>query len=130
MQLTSHSIKNNPSRGFTILEVIVSLVIVGIAITAFIELLGNSTKFRSKLNEHDERLLVAITIAEQAFLGLLDVPDAKSSDKLIFQGTTENENIDWQIERKVDDSSEGGGEDAYFYTVSVDGIEISSVTLK
>ncbi len=138
MQLFSHSSKNTHSRGFTILEVIVSLVIVGISITAFIRLLGNSTMFRSKLNEHDERHLIAITKAEETFLGLLDGADARSGDKSVIQGTMESSNIDWHVEKVMDETpedemgnnSEEGGKAAYFYTVTVDGIEISSVTLK
>lgn len=120
--------KNN--KGFTILEVIISLVIVAISITAFIKLLGNSTMLRSKINEYDKRYFVAIAKTEETFLGLQGGNDARSGDTLIRQGTTENEGISWQIVEEKDDISGGKNKDAYFYTVSVDGIEISSVALK
>ncbi len=71
---------NKDNKGFTILETIVSLVIVSIAITVFIQLLGNSTMIRTKVNDYDERIDVAITKAEQTFLGLLKTTNAQSKE--------------------------------------------------
>ncbi len=59
--------KQNDS-GFTILEVIVALVIVGISITVFVRILGNSSMLRAKVNDYDERLDVAVLKTEQTFL--------------------------------------------------------------
>ncbi len=86
--------------------------------------------FRSKLNEYNEGYYVAITKAEQAFLGLLDDSNAQSGGKLIRQGMIEGKDINWQIEEEKDEESEGNNKDAYFYNVFVEGIEISSVALK
>ncbi len=115
------------NKGFTILEVIIALAIVAISLTAFIKLLGNSTMLRTKVNEYDDRYDVAITKAEQAFLGLLDSNNDQSGDKKKWQGTTADSGINWIIEKGKDDDSEENNEDIYFYTVFVDGIEVSSV---
>lgn len=122
--------RNSSPKGFTILEVIISLVIVGLSITVFIKLLGTSTMFRSKINDYDERYAVAITKAEQTFLGLSGGGNVQSGDKLIRQGTVEGKDISWQIVEEKDEELEGNNKDLYFFTVTVDGIEISSVALK
>ncbi len=126
----SEVVKENSRKGFTILEIIIALIIVSVAITAFIKLLGNSTLLRSKLHDHDERFDVAITKTEQAFLGLLDSGSAKGGDKNTWQGITLDKGIEWRVEEEKDDSTEGGNKDVYFYTVFVDGIELSSVVLR
>lgn len=117
-------------RGFTILEVIIALAIVAISLTAFIKLLGNSTMLRTKVNDYDDRYDVAIIKTEQAFLGLLDLNNDQGDDKKKWQGTTADSGINWIIEKGKDDDSEENNENVYFYTVFVDGIEVSSVGKK
>lgn len=121
---------NKNNKGFTILEIIVSLVIVAISITIFVQLLGNSTMIRTKVNDYDERIDIAITKTEQAFLGLLNTNNAQSKDKNSWQGTDEERGIDWHIEEEKDADIKGNNKNVYFYTVEVDGIEISSVSIK
>lgn len=121
---------NKNNKGFTILEIIVSLVIVAISITIFVQLLGNSTMIRTKINDYDERIDVAITKTEQAFLGLLNTNNAQSNDKNSWQGTDEERGIDWYIKEERDADTKGNNKNVYFYTVTVDGIEISSVSIK
>ena len=60
------------NRGFTIIEVIVALVIVGVSITMFVRLLGSSTMLRGKINDYDERLEIAVVKVEESFLGLIE----------------------------------------------------------
>ncbi len=109
------------NRGFTILEVIISLVIVSISMVMFVKLLGNSSMLRAKVNDYDERLDIAVSKTEQTFLGLLDNNSTQGgSDK----------GINWRIEEEKDDSFSKHDKDVYIYTVSVDGIDISSVGIK
>ncbi len=116
------------SGGFTILEVIVALVIVGVSITMFIGLLGHSAKIRSKVNDYDERLNIAITKAEHGFLGLVEGSSTVlDSDKNVIQGTIANTDINWRIEDESYDGFSGYERDVFLYTVSVEGIDISSV---
>ncbi len=116
------------SGGFTILEVIVALVIVGVSITMFIGLLGHSAKIRSKVNDYDERLNIAITKAEHGFLGLVEGSSTVlDSDKNVIQGTIANTDINWRIEDESFDGFSGYERDVFLYTVSVEGIDISSV---
>jgi prepilin-type N-terminal cleavage/methylation domain-containing protein len=120
--------KQNDS-GFTILEVIVALVIVGISVTTFVRLLGNSSMLRAKVNDYDERLDVAILKTEQTFLGVIEGFSAQGSGKNVLSGKIADRDINWriEIEGENDDSSNARGRDVRFYTVSVDGIDISSV---
>ncbi|MDR4505908.1 MAG: type II secretion system GspH family protein [Candidatus Scalindua sp.] len=124
----------NSSRGFTILEVIVSLIIVAVSLTAFIQLLGNSTHLRVKINDHHDRLNVAVTKAEEAFLGLLDGSGIKGADKNSWQGTIQDTGITWRVEEEKeekDDSNTGdGGREVFFYTVLVEGVELSSIRIE
>ncbi len=119
--------------GFTILEVIVSLIIVAVSLTAFIQLLGNSTHLRVKVNDHHDRLNVAVTKAEEAFLGLLDGGGVKGGDKNSWQGTIRDRGITWRVEEEKEEKEDGvggGGKEVFFYTVLVDGVELSSVRIE
>jgi len=122
------STQNN--RGFTIIEVIVALVIVGVSITMFIRLLGNSAMLRGKINNYDERLEVAVVKAEQSFLGLIEAGFDLDNDKNIIQGKIEGRDINWRIEDESIDGFSGFERDVYFYTVSVEGVDISSIGLR
>lgn len=111
-------------RGFTILEVIVALVIVGISITAFVRLLGDSSMLRSRVDDYDNRLEVAVIKTEQVFLGLLDSSLSHDDGKNVLEGRIADRDINWRIEDKGFSGEQDGG--VRFYTVSVDGIELSS----
>ena len=118
------------NRGFTIIEVIVALVIVGVSITMFIRLLGNSAMLRGKINNYDERLEIAVVKAEQSFLGLIEAGFDLDNDKNIIQGKIEGRDINWRIEDESIDGFSGFERDVYFYTVSVEGVDISSIGLR
>jgi prepilin-type N-terminal cleavage/methylation domain-containing protein len=118
------------NRGFTIIEVIVALVIVGVSITMFVRLLGNSAMLRGKINNYDERLEVAVTKAEQSFLGLVEFGFDLDNNKNIIQGKVEGRDINWRLEDESVDGFSGYDRDVYLYTVSVDGVDISSVGLR
>ncbi len=116
------------SKGFTILEVIVALVIVGVSITMFIGLLGHSAKIRSKVNDYDERLNIAISMAEYGFLELVEGSAAVlDNNRNVLQGRIADTDINWRIEDENFDGFSGYGRDVFLYTVSVEGIDISSV---
>ena len=115
------------NRGFTIIEVIVALVIVGVTITMFVRLLGSSAMLRGKMNNYDERLEIAVTKSEQSFLGLIEAGFDLSNDKNVIQGKIEGRDINWRLEDKSVDGFSGYDRDVYSYTVSVGGVDISSV---
>jgi prepilin-type N-terminal cleavage/methylation domain-containing protein len=118
------------NRGFTIIEVIVALVIVGVTITMFVRLLGNSAMLRGKLNDYDERLEIAVVKSEQSFLGLIEAGFDLDNDKNIIKGKIEGRDINWRIEDESIDGFSGFEREVYFYTVSVEGVDISSVGLR
>ncbi len=118
------------NRGFTIIEVIVALVIVGVSITMFVRLLGNSAMLRGKINDYDERLEIAVVKAEQSFLGLIDAGFDLDNNKNIIQGKIKGRDINWRLEDESVDGFSGFDRDVYLYTVSVDGVDISSVGLR
>ena len=121
--------KQNDS-GFTILEVIVALVIVGISVTTFVRLLGNSSMLRAKVNDYDERMDVAILKAEQIFLEGIKDFSAQDNDKKVLKGKIADRDINWRIEGENDDSFSAHERGVYLYTVTVDGVDISSVGLR
>jgi prepilin-type N-terminal cleavage/methylation domain-containing protein len=118
------------NRGFTIIEVIVALIIVGISITMFVRLLGNSAMLRGKINDYDERMEIAVEKAEQSFLGLIEAGLDLDNDKNIIQGKIEERDINWRLEVESIDGFSGYERDVYFYTVSVEGVDISSVGIR
>jgi prepilin-type N-terminal cleavage/methylation domain-containing protein len=118
------------NRGFTIIEVIVALIIVGISITMFVRLLGNSAMLRGKINDYDERMEIAVEKAEQSFLGLMEAGFDLDNDKNIIQGKIEEMDINWRLEVESIDGFSGYERDVYFYTVSVEGVDISSVGIR
>ena len=118
------------NRGFTIIEVIVALVIVGVSITMFVRLLGSSAMLRGKINDYDERLEIAVVKTEQSFLGLIEVGFDLDNNKNIIQGKIEDRDINWRIEDESVDGFSGYERYVYFYTVSVEGVDISSVGLR
>jgi prepilin-type N-terminal cleavage/methylation domain-containing protein len=118
------------NRGFTIIEVIVALVIVGVSMTIFVRLLGSSAMLRGKMNNYDERVEIAVTKAEQSFLGLIGAGFDLDNNKNIIQGKVEGRDINWRLEDESIDGFSGYEKDVYFYTVSVDGVDISSVGLR
>ena len=117
-------------RGFTIIEVIVALIIVGISITMFVRLLGNSAMLRGKINDYDERMEIAVEKAEQSFLGLMEAGFDLDNDKNIIQGKIEGRDINWRLEVESIDGFSGYERDVYSYTVSVEGVDISSVGIR
>ncbi len=121
--------KQNDS-GFTILEVIVALVIVGISVTTFVRLLGNSSMLRAKVNDYDERLDVAILKTEQTFLGVIEDFSVQDNGKNVLSGKIADRDINWRIEGENDDSFSAHERGVYLYTVTVDGIDISSAGLR
>jgi len=118
------------NRGFTIIEVIVALVIVGVSITMFVRLLGNSAMLRGKINDYDERLEIAVSKAEQSFLGLIDGSSDLDNNTNTVKGKIDGRNINWRLVEEGVDGFSGYKRDVYFYTVTVDGVGISSVGLR
>ncbi len=118
------------NRGFTIIEVIIALVIVGVSVTIFIRLLGSSAMLRGKVNNHDERVEIAVTKAEQSFLGLIKTGFDLDNNKNIVRGKIEGRDINWRLEDEKVDGFSSFDRDVYFYSVSVDGVDFSSVGLR
>ncbi|MBI5306921.1 MAG: type II secretion system protein [Planctomycetes bacterium] len=83
-------------KGFTILEVMVALVIMGISIGVFFSLIGNSARLRGKINDHSKLLFLAGTKAEEAFLGLLEKNYTGAKENRTAGGTTK-EGIPWKV---------------------------------
>ncbi len=118
------------NRGFTIIEVIIALVIVGVSVTIFIRLLGSSAMLRGKVNNYDERVEIAVTKAEQSFLGLIKTGFDLDNNKNIVRGKIEGRDINWRLEDEKVDGFSSFDKDVYFYSVSVDGVDFSSVGLR
>ena len=90
------NIKAEYENGFTILEVMVALAIVGISIGIFFGLIGNSSKLRGKIDDHNKLVLLARTKTEEAFLGILGKKHKKINEEKTFEGTTKD-GIQWKV---------------------------------
>lgn len=88
--------KTNNNTGFTILEVMVALAIVGISIGIFFSIIGNSSRLREKIDRHTELLLLARTKTEEALLGILGEKKIKGNEGNIFEGMTKD-GIPWRV---------------------------------
>ncbi|MBM2834079.1 MAG: hypothetical protein HW406_1240 [Candidatus Brocadiaceae bacterium] len=86
----------NFQMGFTILEVMVALAIVGISIGIFFGLIGNSSKLRGKIDDHTKLVLFARTKTEEAFLGILGKKYMKLNEEKTFEGVTKD-GIQWKV---------------------------------
>src|SRR3989304_4834501 len=90
------NIKAAYENGFTILEVMVALAIVGISIGIFFGLIGNSSKLRGKIDEHTKLLLLARTKTEEAFLGILGKKYETLNEEKTFEGVTKD-GVQWKV---------------------------------
>lgn len=86
----------NFQTGFTILEVMVALAIMGVSIGIFFGLVGNSSRLRGKIDEHTKLLLLARTKIEEAFLGILGKKYNKLNESKVFEGVTKD-GIPWKV---------------------------------
>lgn len=83
-------------KGFTLLEVMVAMAIIGVSIGIFFSMVGNSSKIRGKIDDHTNSLLLARTKTEESFLGILDGIYTRLDEKTIYEGVTEK-GIKWKI---------------------------------
>lgn len=87
--------KNKPnSKGFTLLEVIVSLVILTVALTAIISIGSTRAETLLELRERNRALLVANNVLEKYYL-------EKNVITGVFDGKQENGNADWNWQLTV-----------------------------
>ncbi len=82
--------------GFTILEVMVALAIMGVAVAVFFNIIGNSSKLRGRIDEHAAMVVLARTKTEEAFLGVLGDPNVVTTEKSSFEGTTKD-GVKWKV---------------------------------
>ena len=94
MKLRNTKVVNK--NGFTILEVMVALAIVGISIGIFFGLIGNSSKLRGKIDDHTKLVLLARTKTEEAFLGILGKKYKELNEEKTFEGVTQD-GVQWKV---------------------------------
>lgn len=86
----------NLQTGFTVLEVMVALAIMGISLGIFFGLVGNSSRLRGKIDDHTRSLLLARTKIEEAFLGILGEGHIKVNERKTFEGVTKD-GTQWKV---------------------------------
>lgn len=131
-------------KGFTILEVMVALAIVGISIGIFFSLIGNSARLRGKIDEHSDLLLIARSKLEESFMGLLETDNIQTEAKRIFKGKTED-GTEWKVSEvdqytdsmlKIDMAGSDGEESEInippkgilSLTTDVEGVKITTIS--
>ncbi len=91
-----HLFMANRQSGFTILEVMVALAIIGISIGIFFGMIGNSARLREKIDVHARSLLLARCKTEEALLGILKKKPEKQEEKKVFAGTSKD-GVPWKV---------------------------------
>ena len=76
-------------RGFTLLEMMVAVLVVGLTVTVFFQLFGASLKLERRGRSFDE-----IIVCGQEVFALLKVRDLRQDD---FPWSGEDENFSWQL---------------------------------
>lgn len=89
--------KNHKSSGFTLLEVIVSLVILTVALTAIITVGSNRAETLIELREKNRALIVANNVLQKYYLEGVDVG--------IIDGKQENGNNDWHWQISISETN-------------------------
>ncbi|HHT9125594.1 MAG TPA: prepilin-type N-terminal cleavage/methylation domain-containing protein [Candidatus Brocadiia bacterium] len=115
--------------GFTLLEVIVALAIVGISLGVYMSLIGTSFRLKGKVDDHTKKVLFAIQKAEEAHLGLLGDKYASGDNKRVWEGVTED-GVVWKVlESDGRDLAEKNKpvDGITFYDVVAGGMNISSI---
>lgn len=116
-------------RGFTLLEVLVGLAIVGLSLGVLLNLIAGSLRLATRTELASKKLTLAESKAEEAMLGLLGDKYTKKGKDKVWQGSTDR-NIAWKVREHVftgDRDKEQTVTLALSYNVSVEGIDISSV---
>ena len=90
-------IKNHKSSGFTLLEVIVSLVILTVALTAIITVGSNRAETLIELREKNRALIVANNVLQKYSLESVNVG--------IIDGQQENGNTDWHWQLSISETN-------------------------
>jgi len=81
--------KIRDSRGFTLLEMMVAVLIVGLTVTVFFQLFGASLKLERRAQSFDE-----IIIRGQELFALLQARDLRRDD---FPWSGEDDDFSWQL---------------------------------
>ncbi|MDR4508807.1 MAG: prepilin-type N-terminal cleavage/methylation domain-containing protein [Candidatus Brocadiaceae bacterium] len=82
--------------GFTLLEVMVTLAIVGISLGIFFNLIGNSARLKGKMDSHAKSLLFARLKTEEAFLGILGEQFIPLNERKVYKGITKD-GVQWEV---------------------------------
>jgi len=90
-------LKNHKSSGFTLLEVIVSLVILTVALTAIISVGSNRAETLLELRERNRALLVANNVLEKYYNESIEVG--------VIDGKQENGQHDWNWQLSVSETN-------------------------
>ncbi len=109
--------------GFTLLEVIVALTIVGIAIGASLGILGNCFNFFQKVEGKSNKLTIARQVADEAYLGLLGKGSKREGEEKVWEGILAG--TPWKVVARP-----LKGESYENYTVFVGGVKLSGIRLE
>ncbi|MEB2307831.1 MAG: type II secretion system protein [Candidatus Brocadiaceae bacterium] len=121
MKLRNTKVKSK--SGFTILEVMVALAIVGISIGIFFSLIANSSRLKEKIDRHAELLLLARTKTEEALLGILGKKYEKGDKEKTFEGTTKD-GVQWKVSEVDEYEKARDAIDLYDKTTDKDSMEV------
>lgn len=120
--------------GFTLLEMLVALAILGFSLCLLLDFIANSLRLAGKAELASRKLLLAQSKADEALLGLLEDTSTTKGKERVWQGLVARD-IAWKVKEyefsgDKTDARESTSPPTLFYDVSVGGLEVSSARLQ
>jgi len=117
--------------GYTIIEVLVSLAIVGICLTVFMGLIGSSLRLTARVEDHLRRAEQIRNQSEHFFLGLEEGDYSLVDNAKVWTGKN-NRGVPWvarqrQTLRKQPQADDKKYKKLKFYELEMDGFVLDSV---
>ncbi len=113
------------SKGFTLMEVLVGMVLIGISVTILLSLVADHLRLTGKIAERNKKVFYAIKKTEEACLGILEGTVEIVENKKIWSGKTDD-GTPW----KVVEQTSKENENTILYDVTVGGINLQGVGIQ
>ncbi len=113
------------NSGFTLLEVLVGMALMGMCIAILLSLVADHIRLTRKLAERGKRVLQVINKAEEASLGILGEGFDKVGDRKIWRGKTKD-GLPWKVVELASTEDKG----ILLYNVSSATISLLGVGLQ
>lgn len=113
------------SRGFTLLEVLVGMALMGMCVAVLLSLVADNLRLTRKLKGRNKELFLAINKTEEAYLGILGDEFEKVGNKKVWRGLSKN-GVPWKV---VEETSKESKE-ILLYNINLVGLKLQGVRIQ